>query len=120
MADAAESWNALLKLKDMSPEFRSLRVDALNNMGHLHFHGLGVVQNKGLSIKLWTEAVSLGHTESEFHLCRALADGDDSNYDPNRALRHCAKAEAIYSTYEEDEEILQYIRNVLGSLEGDA
>ena len=45
MAEAVESWLALLDLQSISAEYENFRIDALNNLGFMFFYGLGIEED---------------------------------------------------------------------------
>ena len=116
MADAVASWTELVELPAIPAEFDDLRISTLNNLGHMRFYGLGISEDKSLAMRYWMEAVSLGHDETEFHLCHAYGEPGEPTYDVHRARRHCRKAEAIYASIEDpdndDLQVLESIRRV--------
>jgi len=111
---SAQSWKKIASMDNVEPEFEELQISSLNNLGYLMFFGFGLEKDQESAIEYWTKAVSLGHEESEYHLCHAFADKDDGTYSPQRAKAHCKKAEAIYQAIEEkdegDKEILRQIK----------
>ena len=111
---AAMSWDTLRQLPEIESEHLSLRISALNNLGYLYFSGFGVDADEALAVSYWRDAVSLGHDESEYHLCYALGNPDAPTFEPVTAKMHCDKAEAIYSFIKEpgesDKVILEIIR----------
>ena len=117
---SAESWRELAHMENVKPEFKELQVNSLNNLGFLLFLGYGVNKNQASAVEYWAKAVSLGHQESEYHLCHAYAGKDDKTYNPQLAKVHCNKAEAIYRSIEEkddeDKEILRQIKSYQESL----
>ena len=110
---AARLWEKLLSIKGIDSEYHELQVSAHNNLGYLLFYGLGVKQNKIEALNHWNKAISLGHTESEFHLCHAYADTEELTYDPAKARLHCSKAELIYKGIEERDEIQEDILAII-------
>ena len=78
------------------------------------FFGMGLDVDQPRALDYWSKAVSLGHKESEYHLCHAFADQEQSVYDPQKAMSHCQRAEAAYEAIEDkddgDREILRRIR----------
>ena len=120
MAQASSSWDRLLQLESYPDEYTDLRVDSLNNIGYLYFYGLGVETDKHQALKNWKEAVSLGHSESEYHLCHAYADRDQSTFDRVAAEEHCTRALDAYLSIEEPDDddlaVLQIIREYLADL----
>ena len=93
---AAKYWEQIILLTPTSYEHLELKIDALNNLGYLLFYGDGINQNQNKAIEYWEKAASMGHLESEFHLCHGYADRNEQTYNKNRALLHCYKAQLIY------------------------
>ena len=124
MEQAATSWSGLVGRDDLGGEYDELRTNALNNLGYLRFYGLGLEEDKTAAIGLWREAVSLGHDESEFHLCHAYGDANEPTYNAVRARRHCRRADAIYSALpepdEDDRAVLEIIREYRAIVEAAA
>jgi TPR repeat protein len=89
-------WRELSKLPKVEAKFYELQISSLNNLGYLLFFGYGTKENKLEALQLWNKAVSLGHTEAEYHLCHAYADSRVSTYNPAKAIAHCEKAKLIY------------------------
>lgn len=112
-AEAARLWNKLLETQGIDSEYHPLQVSAHNNLGYLLFYGYGVSENKIEALNHWNKAISMGHTESEFHLCHAYADTDEPTYDPVKARLHCNKAELIYKGIEERDEIQEDILAII-------
>lgn len=114
---AVHLWIQLANLKKVDARFVELQIDVLNNLGYMMFFGYGIDEDKAKAIAYWKKAVSLGHTESEYHLCHAYADRDSPAYDPPRALPHCRKARLLYAsrTLEKDDEklILQQLNEYM-------
>jgi TPR repeat protein len=114
-SDSVRLWKELSKLETVKPEDAALKIDVLNNLGYMLFFGYGVKADQREALGLWHKAVGMGHTESEFHLCHAYADADESTYDPIKAIGHCDKAELVYLGMEEkdkdEKEILRQIQN---------
>ena len=112
--NAGNKWEELLSLNPIPEEYRDLLIDANNNLGYLYFHGYGVNSDVEKGIAHWLEAVAAGHDESEYHLCYAYGDPEFVSYAPEKALRHCERAEEIYTgkpDHEEgDEEVLMIIK----------
>ena len=111
---SAAAWEQLANMEDVSPESQSLRVDVLNNLGYLKFFGYGIREDKEQALDYWKMAISLGHYESEYHLCHAYADSDQPTFNRGKAEKHCEKAYLIYNGMEErtesEVEILRQIR----------
>lgn len=118
--DAAKQWRALVTIESIDSKYHELQVSAHNNLGYLLFFGYGLDENKTEALDHWDKAISLGHTESEYHLCHAYGDIGVSTYDPVKAQLHCEKAELIYKGIEnrdEDQEtILKSIREYRNKL----
>ena len=111
---SVENWEILASLKPQSPTDEELKVDVLNNLGYMKFFGLGTEKKQDAAIKIWQEAILLGHYESEFHLCHAYADKDESTFNLAKARKHCEKAKLIYKGKEDsDPEILSDIESYL-------
>jgi TPR repeat protein len=100
---AVTHWVQLAKLKGVSPRFVDLQIDVLNNLGYMMFFGHGMAEDKEKAVTYWRKAVSLGHTESEYHLCHAYAERSVSTYNPSRALPHCKKALLLYQGSKTDD-----------------
>lgn len=106
---AAKQWSELVTTSNISTEFNKLKIDANNNLGYLLFFGYGVAENKTQALTHWKYAISLGHSESEYHLCHAYADKKQPTYNVKKALVHCKKAKLIYQEIgepDEDEKIM--------------
>lgn len=103
--EAAKLWRTLANLENVEPKYHELQVSAHNNLGYLLFFGYGLVENKTEALDHWNKAISLGHTESEYHLCHAYGDIGVSTYDPVKAQLHCEKAELIYTGIKDRDEI---------------
>ena len=74
---SAKYWGDLSDLEDVEDRYEVLQIDSLNNLGYLKFYGLGIPEDKTGAVFYWKKAISLGHDESEFHLCHAYADKDE-------------------------------------------
>lgn len=112
-SEAARYWKKLLDIDDVDSRYHELQVSAYNNLGYMFFYGYGVSEDKAEALSLWNKAISLGHTESEFHLCHAYADSDEPTYDPVKARLHCNKAELIYKGIEGRDEIQEDILAII-------
>jgi TPR repeat protein len=112
--EASKKWESLLSISPIQKEYNELFISAHNNLGYLYFHGLGVERNTSKSLEHWHKAVSLGHEESEYHLCYVYGDPNSPAFSPHDALPHCKKADAIYSGKKDkdkdDDEIIKIIR----------
>ncbi len=116
---SATSWEKLSNLKNVTPEFQDLQIDVLNNLGYLMFFGYGINQNQKQAVSYWVKAVSLGHYESEYHLCHAYADKKQSTYNLPLAKKHCEKALLIYKGMEKpDKEIISMLKKYNGQVNG--
>ena len=73
-ATAFRSWERLRTLGEVPAEFRHHQWSAYNNLGYLHYMGLGVEPHAGRAIAHWQVAYAEGHEESAYHLCHAHAD----------------------------------------------
>jgi TPR repeat protein len=117
---AVNQWNRLLAIKKIDPQFVSLKVDVLNNLGYMLFFGHGTAEDKHRAMAYWKTAASLGHTESEYHLCHAYADKEVSTYQPKQALKQCKKAKSKYQKLKkrdaEENMILSQINHYLKDL----
>jgi TPR repeat protein len=115
-------WRKLSKLQGIDAEYNELQISSLNNLGYLLFFGYGTKENKLEALQYWKKAISLGHTEAEYHLCHAYADNEVSTYDRIKAIPHCQKAKLIYQGIEEpdkdDEIILNQINKYLSQVRG--
>jgi hypothetical protein len=113
-------WKELSLLKNIDPEHVELQISSLNNLGYMFFFGYGVVENKSAALAYWKQAIGLGHTEAEYHLCHAYADPKVSTYNPVKALPHCEKAKLIYQGMEKKESdektMLKQINNYIQHL----
>ncbi|KAF7786206.1 hypothetical protein PRUB_a0691 [Pseudoalteromonas rubra] len=118
---AATNWSALISNAETSDSDNELIISANNNLGFLLFFGFGVKQDQKQALKHWSYAISLGHTESEFHLCHAYADKEQPTFNLSKASMHCKKAQLIYQGIEEPDEdeklILKKINSYLKGLE---
>jgi len=115
--DSSESvrlWKELSKLETVKSDDTELQINVLNNLGYMLFFGYGVDADKKEALVLWHKAVGMGHTESEYHLCHAYADADQSTHDPIKAVAHCDKAELVYLGLEKkddgDKDVLRQIQ----------
>lgn len=117
---AARAWTRLAKLDAVPPAYTELQISSLNNLGYLLFFGYGINKDQQRAVAYWEKAVSLGHSEAEYHLCHAYADANESTYAPSRAVPHCRKAESIYATIthpsRDDRIILSQIRKYRAGL----
>ena len=59
-------------------------IEALYNLGVLHFHGNGVEQDSIKAVQLWTKAAMQGHVQSRYNL--GCFEVEKRNHD--RAVRH--------------------------------
>lgn len=116
-SSALQEWLAVVDTKDMPKEFEYLRLSAQNNLGYLHYMGLGVKQNSELAIQqYWLPAEKAGHEEAAYHLCHAYAD-------ENRklALGYCREALRRYGKLseadEDNSEVVAQIRRYISRLE---
>lgn len=118
---AVHSWVQLANLKNIDPELIELQIDVLNNLGFMMFFGHGIEEDKQKAISYWKKAVSLGHTESEYHLCHAYADRGAPTYNPKRAMPHCKKAKLLYQSKkienEDEKVIINQINKYMDQLE---
>ena len=118
---AAANWSALISNPETSNSDNELIISANNNLGYLLFFGFGVKQDQEQALKHWSYAISLGHTESEFHLCHAYADKAQPTFNLSKASMHCKKAQLIYQGIEEPDEdeklMLKQINSYLNDLE---
>ena len=103
---SANAWKELAKLKNIEPEYKDLQIDVLNNLGYLLFFGYGIEKNQSEAMGYWKQAISMGHTESEYHLCHAYADSEESTYNVQAAKKHCEKALLIYKGMEEPDQVI--------------
>lgn len=109
-AKSARVWQQLAELKTVKKEYQQLQVDVLNNLGYLMFFGLGIDKDQERAISYWQKAITLGQTESEYHLCHAYADKRQATYNREKARLHCKKALLIYRGMDpKDEQILSLI-----------
>lgn len=110
-------WRALSAMDDIDPAHQELQANSLNNLGYLLYFGYGTQENKQAAIEHWHKAVSMGQTESVYHLCHTYADGTKSTYNKVKALPHCKQAKRIYQAIdvkdEGDETILRLIGKYL-------
>lgn len=107
---AAIRWKELTLLTVVDTNDKQLKVDVLNNLGFLMYFGYGIEKNQSEAIGYWKQAISLGHTEAEYHLCHAYAEIDELSYNIQNAKNHCSKALLIYKGMEEkDQEILRQL-----------
>ena len=116
-SSALQEWLAVVDAKDMPKEFEYLQLSAQNNLGYLHYMGLGVKQNSELAIQqYWLPAEKAGHEEAAYHLCHAYAD-------ENRklALGYCREALRRYGKLseadEDNSEVVAQIRRYISRLE---
>lgn len=109
---SAKSWQQLAEMDAIDKDYKNLQVDVLNNLGYLMFFGLGMEKNQNKAITYWQKAITLGHYESEYHLCHAYADKKQPTFNREKAKKHCEKALLIYRGMEpRDKEILSYIES---------
>lgn len=117
---ASKHWSELTTAKNIPTEFNELKIGANNNLGYLLFFGYGTAENKALALTHWNYAISLGHSESEYHLCHAYADKKQPTYNAEKALMHCKKAKLIYQGIkdadQDDKIMLEHIKKYLKSL----
>lgn len=113
-------WKELTLLENIEPKYAELQISALNNLGYMFFFGYGIEENKPEAIKYWNQAIALGHTEAEYHLCHAYAEAEVSTYNPVKALPHCEKAKLIYQGIEkkssDEKDMLKQINNYIKQL----
>ena len=110
-AESARLWKKLASLDNVDTQYREYQIDTLNNLGYLTFFGYGLKEDKESAISYWNKAISLGHYESEYHLCHAYADKEVATYDPIKAKPHCEKARLIYKGIENKDEDAEVILN---------
>lgn len=115
---AVEFWVKLARLKKVDHDHQELQIDVLNNLGYMKYFGLGIEQNETEAITYWTKAVSLGHHESEYHLCHAYADKQKASYSLARAIKHCNKAKRAYQGLEETKDRAIILRQIDQYLRG--
>ena len=114
---SAKYWQELAAIDNVASEYQELQISSLNNLGYLLFFGYGIEQNQSQAIQYWSKAVSLGHEESEYHLCHAFADSNQPTYDLEKARIHCRKAESIYLEIDNiDDQDLEVLRQIQGYL----
>lgn len=114
---SAKYWGELSELENVDERYQELQINSLNNLGYLKFYGYGISEDKEGAVSYWKKAISLGHYESEFHLCHAHADKDEPTYNYSLGKKHCEKAFLIYNGMEEpDEEIMSSIKKYRSKL----
>ncbi|MBV1908067.1 MAG: hypothetical protein KUG78_02030 [Kangiellaceae bacterium] len=110
---SVELWSELSRIKNLDPSFAELQINSLNNLGYLLFFGFGTHEDKKAAIDHWSKAISLGQTESEYHLCHAYGDKGASTYEPMKALSHCKKARLIYRGIEDkNDDVTQTLERI--------
>lgn len=114
---AMQEWLAVVDTKDMPKELEHLRLSAQNNLGYLHYVGLGIQKNSEVAIqKYWLPAEKAGHEEAAYHLCHAYADENRK-----AALGYCREALRRYRKLsdddEENSEVISQLRRYISSLE---
>jgi TPR repeat protein len=72
-------------------------LNALNNLGFLHYNGLGVQKNQAVGVSLWRTASFAGHPESQWHLAAAYESGEGVKMDRTRAYAWYICAVASYN-----------------------
>lgn len=103
-------WKQLADMDNVDKEYKKSQVDVLNNPGYLMFFGLGVDKDQFKAIAYWKKAITLGQTESEYHLCHAYADNKEPTYNREKAQMYCAKALLVYRGMEpRNEQILSLV-----------
>lgn len=119
-ATSVALWKQLSTLQSIEPKYVELQISALNNLGYMLFFGYGIEENKLEALNYWNQAIALGHSEAEYHLCHAYADAEVSTYNPIKALPHCEKAKLIYQGVEnkssDEKVILKQINNYIRQL----
>lgn len=116
---AAKAWKELSYLKNVESEYQYLQIDVLNNLGYLMFFGYGVPKEQNKALSFWKKAITLGHYESEYHLCHAYADKKQPSYNLFKARKHCEKALLIYNGMEKkDVEILNILKKYNSQVNG--
>ena len=114
---SAKYWGELSALEGVGEKYEEYQVDSLNNLGYLKFFGYGIPEDKQGAISYWKKAISLGHHESEYHLCHAYADKNEPTFNYALGEKHCEKAFLIYNGMEEpDEEIMDQIKGYRSKL----
>lgn len=96
--EAVKPWIQLAKLKKVDSNLVKLQIDTLNNLGYMMFFGYGIQKDQLKAVSYWKKSVSLGHKESEYHLCHAYADNQYQTYNSTKARPHCEKAILIYES----------------------
>jgi TPR repeat protein len=113
---AAQHWNSLLVLQNLPVDERFLQDDARNNLGFLHYRGLGVAVSRDTAIKLWNVAFDAGHDEAAYHLCHTYADRKSGSFDPVLGPQYCREALRRYTADHgkgENNEVVRQIRTYL-------
>jgi TPR repeat protein len=86
------NWEYVLASEDDDKEVQKLRTDVRNNLGYLLYMGMGIKANRTRALQLWEVAARSGQEESSYHLCHALGDVKEPEYQPRIALPHCQEA----------------------------
>jgi TPR repeat protein len=117
-AAAFGSWERLRTLGETAPDFQHYKMDVHNNLGYLHYMGLGTEANTTLAIEYWKLAYEAGHAESTYHLCHAYGDPELPEYRPKLAFGYCETAIHRYDRKPEtgDAEIRQQLHKYVSRL----
>lgn len=119
-AGALGYWSTLLSLSALAVEDEHLRTDAMNNVGYLHYMGLGTEPDRHRALKLWNEAFSRGHEEAAYHLCHFHAEPGEPEYNVPLARGFCTEALRRYSLLKESEagngQVVGLVRKYLAGL----
>jgi len=114
-------WQALLDSKDLPLEHEHFRTSAYNNLGFLHYMGLGTPPDHALAIKKWTHAMNLGHEEAAYHLCHSYGDASEPEYNPKRALSYCRESLRRYGQLKSHDKssskVIDQLRKYIAKLE---
>ncbi|GAA6151364.1 sel1 repeat family protein [Pseudoteredinibacter isoporae] len=111
---SVKNWEKLSSLKSESASDKELKVDVLNNLGYMKFFGFGTERDQKTAVLYWEEAILLGHSEAEYHLCHAFADQNETTFNLSKAIKHCEKARSIYSRKDNlDPQILSIIESYI-------
>lgn len=97
-----------------------LRTDAMNNLGYLHYMGMGTPRMVQRAVELWSAAFNRGHQEAAYHLCHVYADPKAPEYLPELGRSYCLEALRRYGAMRDSDRenagLMEHIQAYLSAL----
>ena len=92
----------------------------MNNLGYLHYLGLGTTKNVPQAVELWRAAFERGHEEAAYHLCHTYAEPKQVEYSSDLGFSYCTEALRRYrmlrDSDRENAKVIEYIQTYLRAL----